>query len=301
MFGAGFDLQAGNDTLSSSGQFFLEVVAGGGDDVVNGGPDEDSIIGGEGNDALFGGDGNDAFDGGTTGPTSAGGADLIDGQGGDDFAQYPRTSPVTVNLNNLPDDGFPGEGDNVITEQVFGGTKDDTLIGNAQGNTLIGAAGNDVISGLEGNDVLDGGAGDDALIGGPQRDQTFCDVNFDTSIIDPRDVPDPTCERTGAEVEDSTATVNKKSKAKIEVTCPVEEANTCAGTLALFAGSKALGSASFSVGAGLTGKATVKLNGDGRKLFDKNGGTMLATAQAQTTEPIGTSVAEGDVLLKRKS
>ena len=27
----------------------------------------------------------------------------------------------------------------MITEQVFGGTKDDTLIGNAQGNTLIGA------------------------------------------------------------------------------------------------------------------------------------------------------------------
>ena len=38
----------------------------------------------------------------------------------------------------------------------------------------------------------------------------------------------------------------------------------------------------------------------GRKLLDKNGGTVLVTGQAQTAEPIGTSVAEGDVLLKQK-
>ena len=103
MFVAGFGLQAGNDTFSSSGQFPLRVSSRWpGDDVVNGGPDEDSIIGGEGNDALFGGEGNDAFSTGGGGPTSTGGADLIDGQGGVDFAEFPRTSRVNVTSTTCP-------------------------------------------------------------------------------------------------------------------------------------------------------------------------------------------------------
>ena len=55
------------------------------------------------------------------------------------------------------------------------------------------------------------------------------------------------------------------------------------------------------MGAGATGKAKLKLSKEGREQFDKNGGTLLATAQAQTTEPIGTSIAEADVLLQRKA
>ena len=38
-----------------------------------------------------------------------------------------------------------------------------------------------------------------------------------------------------------------------------------------------------------------------RKRLDKNGGSLLATVQAQTTEPIGTSVHDGHLLLRRKA
>ncbi len=225
---------------------------------------------------------------------------MLDGQAGFDTGFFSRELQVIASLNGVADDGFPGEGDNVIAERINGGSADDVLTGNAESNFLDGNSGNDLLTGLEGNDTLDGDDGDDALIGGPQRDQFECDTNFDTAIVDPSDVFDAECERTGAEVVGGTATVNKKSKTKVEVTCPVEEANACAGTLALVAGSKVLGSASFSVGAAATGKASVTLNKEGRKLLDKNGGTLLASAEAQTTEPVGTSIKEDEVLLRRK-
>ena len=156
------------------------------------------------------------------------------------------------------------------------------------------------LTGFEGNDTLDGDAGDDGLIGGPQRDQLECDDGFDTALLDLRDVFDGECERTGAEVDGGTSTVNKKGKTKVPVTCPAEEANPCAGTLALRAGQKALGSAAFNVAAGATAHVPVTLTKDGRKTLDKNGGFLLATAEAQTTEPIGTSVRADDVLLRAK-
>jgi hypothetical protein len=44
----------------------------------------------------------------------------------------------------------------------------------------------------------------------------------------------------------------------------------------------------------------VKLTKQGRKTLAKSGGTLLTTVQAQTTEPIGTSIDEEDVLVKSK-
>jgi Ca2+-binding RTX toxin-like protein len=299
---ASISLQASADSFAPGTPvpFFLSVNGGEGEDTVTGGPRADSLDGGTGNDLLFGGDGNDDMTGGGNN-FSTGGIDLIDGQGGTDALGISREQGVNVSLNEQADDGFPGEGDNVVVEQVISfGNGDDVLTGNAQANLLDGGAGNDSIRGLEGNDQLFGGSGGDGIEGGLGRDQIGCEDDFDVAVVDPSDLLTADCERTGAEVRGGTATINKKSKTKVAVECPVEEANQCDGSLVLVAGSKELGSASFSVGAGATGNAKPKLNQDGRKLLDKNGGTLLVSAEARTTEPIGTSVDADEVLLRRK-
>jgi Ca2+-binding RTX toxin-like protein len=294
-------LLAGNDTLNVGAvPFSISVDGGAGDDVLTGGPDDDSLNGGNDNDQLFGGDGDDDLNGGGTAFTT-GGNDLLDGQGGFDGATFSRTPGVVVTLNGLPDDGFAGvETDNAIAERVSAGNGNDTITGDAGANFLDGNAGDDTINGLEGNDTLDGDDGNDSLNGGPHRDQIECDDNFDIAILDPRDIFDGECERTGAEVDGGTSKVNKKGKTKVAVSCPLEEANTCAGTLLVRAGQNALGSAAFSIAAGTTTQVALKLSKDGRKTLDKNDGVLLATAEAQTAEPIGTSVNANDVLLRGK-
>ena len=294
-------LLAGNDTINAAGAGFnISVDGGPGEDILTGGPEIDSLSGGNDNDQLFGGDGDDDLNGGGTQFTT-GGNDLLDGQGGFDSATFGRMPAVNVSLNGLPDDGFPGvEADNAIAERINGGSGDDTLTGDANGNFLDGNDGNDLLTGLEGNDTLDGDDGDDGLVGGPQRDQLECDDGVDIAILDLRDVFDGECERTGAEVDGGNSKVNKKGKTNVPVSCPAEEANQCAGTLALRSGQKALASAAFSIAPGTTANVPVTLSKAGRKTLDKNGGFLLATAEAQTTEPLGTSLRADDVLLRLK-
>jgi Ca2+-binding RTX toxin-like protein len=300
LISASIFLAGGNDSfVPNNAPFFLSLGGGDGDDVITGGPRRDSMDGGSGNDQLFGGDGGDDLNGGGTAFTT-GGSDLTDGQGGFDTSIFVRTTAVNVSLNDQPDDGFAGEGDNAIVERVLSGEGDDVLSGNPQANTLSGGGGSDLITGLEGNDFVDGGDGDDSLDGGPQRDQYDCDNDFDIALADGRDLVEAECERTGAEAAGGTASVNKKSKTKVGVSCPVEEANQCDGTVALLAGSKELGSADFSVGAGSSRRASVKLNKDGAKRLAKSNGTLLAMAEARTTEPIGTSVKSAEILLRTK-
>jgi Ca2+-binding RTX toxin-like protein len=294
-------LLASNDSFApgTSVPFFLSINGGDGEDTLTGGPREDSMDGGNGNDSVFGGDGNDDLQGGGSN-FSAGGTDVLDGQGGTDDAFYERELAVNISLNDQADDGFPGEGDNVIVERVVTGGGDDVLRGNDGPNAFDGGDGNDSISGLGGNDLLFGESGSDGLDGGAGSDEIFCDEDFDVAIVDPDDFVDADCERRGAEVPGGTASVNRKSKTKVAVECPVEEANQCDGTLVLRAGNKELGSGDFSIGAGASGNARLKLTKDGRKLLDRNGGTLLATAEAHTTEPIGTSVSANEVLVRRK-
>ena len=297
---AGASLLDGNDTFSSTAPFTVGVNGGPGDDVITGGPREDELFGGLGTDTLLGGGGDDFLFSSGGGAYTTGGADVLDGQGGVDTAEYARQLGVNVTLNGQPDDGFPGEGDNAIVESVLGGFADDVITGSAEPNRISGQAGDDLISGLEGSDHLIGGTGDDGLDGGPQRDELDCAENMDTAILDPRDAFAPDCERTGAEPSAATARVSRRFRATVEVICPAAEANPCDGRLAIMAGQTQLGSGGFSVGPGLSGPAEVRLGKAGRKLLAKAGGTLLADAEARTIEPIGTSVKRADVLLLRR-
>ena len=176
------------------------IHGGDGDDMLFDGPNDDHVDGGAGRDNLQAGDG----------------ADYLLGGPGEDTAYYGlRLDPVTVILDDQPNDGEEGEFDYVAgdVESVSGGDADDRMIGNDASNLLSGNKGNDVIAGAggadglnggEGNDVLDGGAGPDRISGREgddqiaardgERDSIQCGVGTDSVVADYNDSVNVDCE-----------------------------------------------------------------------------------------------------------
>ncbi len=289
----------GADTIAGGGgDDFL--IASGGKDSADGGAGQDQIQGGLGDDILLGGDGDDVLSDGGSGATETGGNDDVNGQSGEDNATYQRQADVNISLDGQANDGIAGEADNVQVEDVYAGSGNDILTGDDAENFLVGASGDDQLHGLGGADGLIGASGDDLHDGGAGRDVAQCGAGYDTALVQLDDSALLQCERTGAEVAANTATVSKKKTVKVRVRCPAEEGVACAGTLELGVDGKSIGSAPFGAEAGAGERTVVKLNKRGKKLLEKNGGSLLATAQATTTEPGGTAVHEGDVLVKRK-
>lgn len=132
---------AGDDYLEISTAFASSIRTGGGSDIVWDGSGPYLIDLGAGDDFVFQGEGGDVISGGP----------------GKDGVGYGRSSvPVRIDLDDQPDDGRPGEGDNVRSdvENVFGGRGDDVLIGHDGANQLVGEGGDDTLSGLGGNDLF---------------------------------------------------------------------------------------------------------------------------------------------------
>jgi hypothetical protein len=115
-----------------------------------------------------------------------------------------RSSPVTVTLNGLPDDGERGEHDNVAPDSEFvpdflrgevpevelaqGGMRPDTLFGDRQANVLDGGPGEDFVDGNSGIDTLEGGRGPDLVEARDgDRDAVDCGRGGDLAIADRRD------------------------------------------------------------------------------------------------------------------
>ena len=144
----------------------IAVDAGPGDDRVEGSGDRRFFLtGGDGIDRLLGSSASDLIDGGA-------GSDFMKGRGGDDWALYAsRLAGITLILDDQANDGEPGEGDNVQTENVTGGDGDDRITGNLYANTLYGGAGRDSLRGDGGDDLLDGERGEDDLSGGAGKDR----------------------------------------------------------------------------------------------------------------------------------
>jgi Ca2+-binding RTX toxin-like protein len=158
----------------------VTALGGNGADSLTGGVFSDSLDGGNGNDQLFGGAGDDQL-------TGAGGADEIDGGAGRDTALFITTGlGLTVRLDGVANDGFPGEGDNYTSiEDVTGGPANDVLVGSDAAETLRGAAGNDQVTGGGGVDSLSGGDGDDVIDARDGvRDTVSCGSGQDEVIAD---------------------------------------------------------------------------------------------------------------------
>jgi Ca2+-binding RTX toxin-like protein len=190
---------AGSDTITGNG-VANTLQGGNGGDTLNGGGEDDRLIGdftfigapGAG-DQLNGGTGDDVLSGGPA-------ADDLDGAGGFDAADYTQiASPLAISINNVADDGTPGENDNVRTtiESVFGGSAGDAIVGNSAANVLFGGGGGDTINGGAGDDLLDGetqgtfaaALGDD-LIGGLGTDAVSYASHGSPVTADPDNVAD---------------------------------------------------------------------------------------------------------------
>lgn len=169
----------------------LVITGTDGDDVLNGTPAGEAIYAAGGNDVVNADAGDDDIDGGT-------GADSLNGGPGEDSVSYSGATGVVVALDGFPNDGAPGENDNVGTdvEDVFGTDNADKLTGDAAANTLDGNGGDDRIVGGAGEDTLFGGAGDDVIDSRDgQRDRVECGAGDDTATIDRIDDVSSDCER----------------------------------------------------------------------------------------------------------
>jgi Ca2+-binding RTX toxin-like protein len=287
--------------------------------TISAGPGSQFLIGGLDSDTLDGGNGDDqVFDGSqVSGAATTAGNDRLIGGAGFDATQYFRAGTVglELRLDELANDGAPGEADNVQVESVTGGNGDDLLVGDATANTLSGANGSDQISGLGGNDELfgdsggemalrggaSGFAGDDTLDGGAGRDALDCGRGFDLALREPLDEVEANCERIGAEVVGDSAGVSgkKKNKFKIEIECPESEGASCTGKLKVTAAGKKVGKGKFSVGAGKSKPSKAKLSKKGVKALKGAGGSLLVTVLAKTTEPGGVSEDSETIFLHR--
>jgi Ca2+-binding RTX toxin-like protein len=152
--------EAGNDAIDGGVQGD-RLFGGGNSDTIVGGTEDDFLYGENGNDVLSGAGGKDRMDGGS-------GADAFYGGEGNDSADYSKAGAgVVASIDGSPDDGVPGEGDNIIdAENIIGSSFGDALVGSDLPNSLIGGAGNDTIDGAGGNDTLEGNNGNDILSGG---------------------------------------------------------------------------------------------------------------------------------------
>lgn len=152
--GPGADLLFGDDGDD-------ELLGGGGNDVLHGGPGENQLTGDEGDDRLVGGPAMDIMNGGS-------GHDLLRGGGGGDWLAG----------GDGEDEILGGAGDDRLTggsqadrlsgggghDRLFGGSGDDALDGGLQHDQLSGEAGDDELDGGTGDDVIDGGNGIDTVM-----------------------------------------------------------------------------------------------------------------------------------------
>ncbi|MTD44460.1 hypothetical protein GKE82_09190 [Conexibacter sp. W3-3-2] len=107
---------------------------------------------------------------------------FLGGSGTDTVTYETRTTPMTVTIDDVADDGAPGEADNVRAENenVLGGSSTDTITGGDGPNRIEGGDGGDTLSGRGGDDTLLGGPGTDTLTGGTGTDTLLGDAGDDT-------------------------------------------------------------------------------------------------------------------------
>src|SRR5829696_8077390 len=110
--------------------------------VIKGDGGNNTLPGTAGEDEIYGYGGNDYLTGGA-------GADILDGGIDYDAASYEGSSAgVWVDLANSYGSGGDAEGDTLYdSENVYGSSFDDTLIGDANANVLLGFDGHDGLRG----------------------------------------------------------------------------------------------------------------------------------------------------------
>jgi hypothetical protein len=188
----------------------IAVQGGPGLDTLRGGWSEGSSVyleGGPGADQLWAGF-SDEMSGGPGGDTMGTLGDPTQPEATVSYAYAPASKGVMVTLDGVPNDGVPGEHDNVLptVASVIGSDGDDVLTGNAlTGHELHGQLGNDRLASAGGDATLDGGPGNDIFLAADVGHQyVSCGDGLDTVLHDPdaeyqvnpepNDVITPDCE-----------------------------------------------------------------------------------------------------------
>jgi Ca2+-binding RTX toxin-like protein len=139
----------------------------GGEDSLNGSPENDVLSGYKGNDHIFGNDGNDILNGGA-------GADTLEGGSGND--EYYVDNLDTVSEN--PDKGIDTINSN-LTYTLLDNFENLNLLGKASINGTGNGLDN-ILTGNNGANTLNGGKGADTMIGGRGNDTYIVDNVNDT-------------------------------------------------------------------------------------------------------------------------
>ena len=154
------------------------------DNTLNGNNFANYLVAGAGNDTLQG----------------KAGADTLEGGLGDDVYYIDNIGDVVTELANQGIDKVNSTVSHTLTanvEQLYltgiaglsgtGNVQNNIIYGNSGNNLLSGGAGNDSLNGGTGNDTLDGGQGNDTLVGGVGNDTYLFGVGSGRDIIDNKD------------------------------------------------------------------------------------------------------------------
>jgi Ca2+-binding RTX toxin-like protein len=120
---------------------------------------------------------------------------FVGGAGVDSVTYASADRFVTVSLDSQPNDGRPGDRDNVAfdVEHVTGSPFPDRITGSDAANQIVAAFGPDTVQGLAGNDTFleDARAnGADSIAGGTGRDEVFYSQRTGAVVIDTDGVAD---------------------------------------------------------------------------------------------------------------
>jgi hypothetical protein len=158
---------AGDDHLESpGGPSEVRLWGFGGDDEVVGVGGGVLLVGADGNDTLTGGDGDDQMNGDA-------GTDLMRGGPGTDGVRFNTFANVTITPDDRPDDGPPGENDDVGSdvEDFATSVGNDRIQGTDGPNAIDSGGGDDLVEARGGDDsLIVGCCGTTTIDGGPGRD-----------------------------------------------------------------------------------------------------------------------------------
>ena len=139
------------------------------DNIIIAGVGNDTLNGGKGNDTLKGGAGDDTYILDST-------KDLVTENTGEGIDTVKTSAAITAAFDNVENYIYTGAGGWFFT----GNDLDNTITGAGGNDILIGGKGNDTMTGGAGNDQIDGGLGNDTLVGGAGNDSYWVDSTADT-------------------------------------------------------------------------------------------------------------------------
>jgi Ca2+-binding RTX toxin-like protein len=330
----------GNDMLESGGVPSLR----GDHPSVNGRAGNDRLIGSAGADRLEGSQGDDVLEGGGGDDVLLGGGGADRGRGGAGTDTWDASAPdspfgpwdVTIRPDDQPNDGRPGEGDDVGSdiENFRTGAGNDHITGTDQANVIQAGSGDDTIVALGGADrimpggdpccsvgdrgeegakTIDAGTGEDvvAIAAGDDDTLRLRDGDPDIASCSPRALAaidaDPTDDlarcATLPRLSPGSLPLRLSSRGTttLRARCPGFAGVPCRGKLKLYerGRTRVLATGSYSIRPGAKEAVRVRLTHLGRALLRRHRRVRFAATASPTGHSLPSSAAHARGVLLR--